>query len=51
MSPPSSDEEDFDPTAPYEFGEGFEMQRRGEVKMKKFQKYPFMPSMLAGHAG
>lgn len=50
-SPPiSDDEDDFDPTAPYEFVEGtFERKRKGAPQnMKKFGRYPFMPSMLAG---
>ena len=52
MSPEvSDDEDDFDPTAPYEFVEGtFERKRKGAPQnMKKFGRYPFMPSMLAGH--
>lgn len=51
VSPPiSDDEDDFDPFAPYEFSEGtFEFKRQGAPpKMKKFGRYPFMPSMLAG---
>lgn len=53
-SPPiSDDEDDFDPTAPYEFVEGtFERKRKGAPQnMKKFGRYPFMPSMLAGLGG
>eukprot|EP00913_Durusdinium_trenchii_P013606 g12776.t1 len=54
VSPPVSDEDDdFDPSAPYEFVEGtFERKRRGAPpNMKKFGRYPFMPSMLAGLGG
>ena len=49
-SPPiSDDEDDFDPTAPYEFVEGtFERKRKGAPQNMKFGRYPFMPSMLAG---
>ena len=47
-----SDDDDFDPSAPYEFSEGtFERKRKGAPpKMKKFGRYPFLPSMLAGGA-
>jgi len=54
VSPPvSDDEDDFDPTAPYEFVEGtYERKRKGAPQsMKKFGRYPFMPSMLAGLGG
>lgn len=54
VSPPVSDDEDddFDNTAPYEFVEGtFERKRKGAPQnMKKFGRYPFMPSMLAGRS-
>ena len=44
-----NDEDDFDPTAPYEFVEGtFERKRKGAPQNMKFGRYPFMPSMLAG---
>ena len=51
VSPPvSDDEDDFDPSAPYEFcDDTFERKRKGAPpKMKKFGRYPFLPSMLAG---
>ncbi|CAE7027191.1 Polb [Symbiodinium natans] len=53
VSPPVSDDDDFDPSAPYEFSEGtFERKRKGAPpKMKKFGRYPFLPSMLAGLGG
>eukprot|EP00930_Biecheleria_cincta_P031978 TRINITY_DN22187_c0_g2_i1.p1 TRINITY_DN22187_c0_g2~~TRINITY_DN22187_c0_g2_i1.p1 ORF type:complete len:845 (-),score=203.92 TRINITY_DN22187_c0_g2_i1:83-2617(-) len=53
VSPPNSDEEDdFDPFAPFEFnGDSFERQRKGQVKMKKFGRYPYLPSMLCGLGG
>ena len=51
VSPPvSDDEDDFDPSAPYEFSDDtFECKRKGAPpNMKKFGRYPFLPSMLAG---
>mmetsp|Transcript_34665 Transcript_34665/g.80898 ORF Transcript_34665/g.80898 Transcript_34665/m.80898 type:complete len:819 (+) Transcript_34665:23-2479(+) len=54
VSPPvSDDEDDFDPAAPYEFSDDtFECKRKGAPpKMKKFGRYPFLPSMLAGLGG
>ena len=53
VSPPvSDDEDDFDPAAPYEFSDDtFECKRKGAPpKMKKFGRYPFLPSMLAGRS-
>ena len=46
----SDDDDDFDPSAPYEFSDGtFERKRKGAPpSMKKFGRYPFLPSMLAG---
>mmetsp|Transcript_84098 Transcript_84098/g.262654 ORF Transcript_84098/g.262654 Transcript_84098/m.262654 type:complete len:680 (+) Transcript_84098:3-2042(+) len=54
-TPPASDEEEeeFDPTVAYEYDEyTFEKRRKGAPpKMRKFKKYPFLPSMLAGVGG
>lgn len=49
----SGDEEEYDPTAAYEYDEyTFEKRRKGAPpKMKKFTKYPFLPSMMCGVGG
>lgn len=54
-SPPVSDDEedDYDPSQPWEFNEEtFEKQRRGAApKLKKLGRFPFLPSMLSGIGG
>lgn len=51
--PVSDDEDDYDPDAPFEFdGHTFEKRRKGAPpKMKKFGRFPFLPSMLSGIGG
>jgi len=54
-SPPDSDAEEEDPFAEYEYEYDeytFEKRRKGApVNMKKFTKYPFLPSMVYGVGG
>lgn len=55
VSPPVSDDEEevYDPEAEYELDEHtMEIKKKGAApKMKKFKRYPFLPSMLAGVGG
>jgi len=49
----AEEEEEYDPTAAYEYDEHtFQRRRKGAApNMSKFKKYPFLPSMMCGVGG